>query len=387
MKNLAIFGATGSIGRSTIEIVKEFPDNFKIIALSAKSRIRELKSIAEQFKVPYLIVENKDDARILKETLNYSANVLWGDEGLKEISTLDSIDIVIIGISGIKALIPTYYGLISGKRVAIANKESIISAGKLLKDVISHSGAQLIPVDSEHSAFFQLLQGEKKENIEKLILTASGGPFYKTSLKEFDKITPEMAVSHPTWRMGKKISVDSATLMNKGFEVLEAMILFEIPLENIEVIIHPQSLVHAIVKLKDGCYLMHLSLPDMKIPIAYALNYPYRKNLPIKNLEIWQLNNLIFKKPNFKKFPCLKLAYEVGKKGEPYPLILEAADEIVVEAFLNYEIPFNKIFYFLEKTVNEFKIPSINFNNIDEILEFHQEVCKFTKTLIERSKQ
>lgn len=387
MKNLAIFGATGSIGRTTIEIVKEFPEDFKIIALSAKSKIKELKNIAEQFKVPYLVVENENDAKFLKKILNYPSDVLWGDEGLKEIANLNLIDIAIIGISGIKGLIPTYYSLMSGKRVAIANKESIISAGNFLKNIIYHTGAQLIPVDSEHSAFFQLLKNEKKENVEKLILTASGGPFYKTPLKNFEKITPEMAISHPTWKMGKKISVDSATLMNKGFEVLEAMILFEISLENIEVVIHPQSLVHAIVKLKDGCYLIHLSQPDMKIPISYALNYPERKKLSIKFLEIQELNNLIFEKPDFKKFPCLKLAYEVGKKGPPYPLILEAADEVVVEAFLNRQIPFTKIFYFLEKTINEFKIPSINLEEIDEILKLHQEVCRFTKNLIEESKK
>ncbi len=385
MKNLVIFGATGSIGNSTIEFVKSCPDKFKIIGLSARSRIKELKQLSETFKVPYVVVEKEEDAKILSSSLNYSAQVLWGDEGLKDLASLDLVDIAVIGISGIKALIPTYYALKAGKRVAIANKECIISVGSFLKEVAKKSGAELLPVDSEHSAFFQLLQKEKKEHIEKLIITASGGPFYKTPIKEFSKITPEMAISHPTWKMGKKISVDSATLMNKGFEVLEAMVLFDFPLDKIEVVIHPQSLVHGIIKLIDGCYLMHLSSPDMKIAIAYALNYPERIKLPIKSLDLTATKYLIFEKPNFKKFPCLKLAYKVGKLGGVYPLILEAADEVVVDAFLNRKITFDKISYFLEKTLNEFKIPSINLKDINETLEFHKKVCEFTENLIKKS--
>jgi len=385
MKNLVIFGATGSIGNSTIEFVKSCPEKFKIIGLSARSRIKELKQLSETFKVPYVVVEKEEDAKILSSSLNYSAQVLWGDEGLKDLASLDLVDIAVIGISGIKALIPTYYALKSGKRVAIANKECIIAVGSFLKEIAKYHKAELLPVDSEHSAFFQLLQKEKKEHIEKLIITASGGPFYKTPIKEFSKITPEMAVSHPTWKMGKKISVDSATLMNKGFEVLEAMVLFDFPLDKIEVVIHPQSLVHGIIKLIDGCYLMHLSPPDMKIAIAYALNYPERIKLPIKSLDLTTTKYLIFEKPNFKKFPCLKLAYKVGKLGGVYPLILEAADEVVVDAFLNRKITFDKISYFLEKTLNEFKIPSINLKDINETLEFHKKVCEFTENLIKKS--
>ena len=385
MKNVVIFGATGSIGKSTIEYIKNNSDRFKIVGLTAKSKIKELQKLSETFKVPYIVVEKKEDAKDLKTSLSYQAQILWGDDGLKELASLEQIDIVVIGISGIKALIPTYYALKTGKRVAIANKECIISVGSFLKEVAKKSGAELLPVDSEHSAFFQLLQKEKKEYIEKLILTASGGPFYKTPLREFPKITPEEAISHPTWKMGKKISVDSATLMNKGFEVLEAMILFDFPLEKIEVVIHPQSLVHGIIKLLDGCYLMHVSPPDMKIPIAYALNYPERAEMQIKNIDLIQMKKLIFKKPSLKKFPCLKLAYKAGKLGGAYPLVLEAADEVVVSAFLDRKISFDKIPYFLEKTLNEFKIPSINLKNIYETLGLHQRVCEFTENLIKKS--
>ncbi|PMP69268.1 MAG: 1-deoxy-D-xylulose-5-phosphate reductoisomerase [Thermodesulfobacterium geofontis] len=384
MKNIAIFGATGSIGKSTIEYVKNFSDKFRIVGLTARTKIRELQKLSEIFKVPYIVVEKEEDAKNLKSSLSYRAEVLWGDEGLKELASLELVNTVVIGISGIKALIPTYYALKTGKRVAIANKECIISVGNLLKEVAKICQAELIPVDSEHSAFFQLLQKEKKEYIEKLILTASGGPFYKTPLKDFSKITPEKAIAHPTWKMGKKISVDSATLMNKGFEVLEAMVLFDIPLDKIEVVIHPQSLIHGIVKLIDGCYFMHLSPPDMKIAIAYALNYPERTRISIVNFDLAKVKKLIFEKPNFRKFPCLKLAYKVGKLGGFYPLILEAADEVVVEAFLSYKITFDKIPYFLEKTLNEFKIPSINLKNVYDALELHERVCEFTKNLIKR---
>jgi 1-deoxy-D-xylulose-5-phosphate reductoisomerase len=382
MKTLAIFGATGSIGKSTIDYITANPHRFRIIGLTAKSRIKELKALCEKFKVPYVVVEKEEDAKALKTSLSYKTEVLWGDEGLKELASLNQVDIAVIGISGIKALIPTYYALKTGKRVAIANKECIISAGKLLKEVAKTGKAELLPVDSEHSAFFQLLQKEKRTSVEKLILTASGGPFYKTPLREFPKITPEKAISHPTWKMGKKISVDSATLMNKGFEVLEAMVLFDFPLDKIEVVIHPQSLVHGIIKLIDGSYLMHLSPPDMKIAIAYALNYPERAEISVKNLDLTEVKKLIFKKPSFRKFPCLKLAYKAGRLGGIYPLILEAADEVVVDAFLNRKISFDKIPYFLEKTLNEFKIPSINFKNIYEVLEIHREVCIFTENLI-----
>lgn len=384
MKNLAIFGATGSIGKSTIEYIKNHLDKFRIVGLTARSKIKELQKLSESFKVSYIVVEKEEDAKALKSSLSYRAKVLWGDEGLKELSSLDSVNTVVVGISGIKALIPTYYALKTGKRVAIANKECIISAGNLLKEVAKNSQAELIPVDSEHSAFFQLIQKEKKEYIEKLILTASGGPFYKTPLRDFPKITPEKAISHPIWKMGKKISVDSATLMNKGFEVLEAMVLFDFPLDKIEVVIHPQSLIHGIVKLIDGCYFIHLSPPDMKIAIAYALNYPERTEVLVEKLDLTKVKKLIFKKPSLRKFPCLKIAYKAGTLGGVYPLILEAADEVVVDAFLSRKISFDKIPYFLEKTLNEFKIPSINLKNIYEILKLHERVCEFTKNLIKR---
>lgn len=383
MKNIIIFGATGSIGRSTLDIIRAQKNRFKILGLTAKSQVKVLRKLAEEFKPNYLVIEKEADAEYLKRSLSYSPEILWGDEGLKELALLPSVDLVIIGISGIKGLIPTYYALKSGKKVAIANKESLIVAGKLLKKIAKENQGELIPVDSEHSALFQLLQKEEYSKIEKLYLTASGGPFYEMPINKFSKITPKMAINHPTWKMGAKISIDSATLMNKGFEVLEASVLFDFPIEKIKVLIHPQSIVHALIKLIDGSYLAHLSIPDMKIPISYALNFPERIKIPIKELELEEIGTLVFKKPDFQKFPCLKIAYEVGKMGDPYPLILEAADEVVVDAFMKKKITFDKIPFFIEKTLKDFKMDLKNFKNIEEILFLHKEICFFTQKLIE----
>lgn len=383
MKNIIIFGATGSIGRSTLDIIRAQKNRFKILGLTAKSQVKVLRKLAEEFKPNYLVIEKEADAEYLKRSLSYSPEILWGDEGLKRLALLSSADLVVIGISGIKGLIPTYYALKSGKKVAIANKESLIVAGKLLKKIAKENQGELIPVDSEHSALFQLLQKEEYSRIEKLYLTASGGPFYDMPVDKFSKITPEMAINHPTWKMGAKISIDSATLMNKGFEVLEASVLFDFPIEKIKVLIHPQSIVHALIKLIDGSYLAHLSIPDMKIPISYALNFPERIKIPIKELELEEIGTLVFKKPDFQKFPCLKIAYEVGKMGDPYPLILEAADEVVVDAFMKKKITFDKIPFFIEKTLKDFKMDLKNFKNIEEILFLHKEICFFTQKLIE----
>lgn len=389
MRKLIILGVTGSIGKSTLKVVEKFPDKFKILGISCRSRIKELAEIAEKFEVPYIVVENRDLAENLKEILNYSPTIWYGDEGLKKLVTLENAEIIVVGISGIKALIPTYYALKAGKRVAIANKECLIVAGHILRKVEEETGAELLPVDSEHSSIFQLLLKEKKDFVKKIILTASGGPFYRWNKEEFKKITPEMAINHPTWKMGAKISVDSATLMNKGFEVLEAKVLFDFPLEKIEILIHPQSLVHGIIELIDGSMMMHLSFPDMQIPISYAINYPERLELNLNSLDLAQIGTLIFEKPDFEKFPCLRLAYEVGKKEGFYPLILEAADEVVVEAFLKNIITFDEIPYFLEETVKNFKLPSeISEKNItiEQILSLHEKICKFTEELIKNKK-
>jgi 1-deoxy-D-xylulose-5-phosphate reductoisomerase len=387
MKNLVIFGSTGSIGRSAIEVVSQFPEKFRIIGLSAKKNVTLLKEQAEAFKVPYLILEDKEQAEKLKQSLSYEAYVLSGDEGLKWLSELEEADLILVGISGLKALIPTYYALKKGKRVALANKECIIAAGSLLKEIAKAFKGEIIPVDSEHSALFQLLKCEKKSYIKKLIITASGGPFFKWDQKDFDKITPELALKHPTWQMGAKITIDSATLMNKGFEVLEAVELFDFPPQRIEVLVHPQSIVHSLIEMVDGSLFAHLSRPDMKIAIAYALSYPERWPLPYSPLNLKEVRELTFYEVDFEKFPCLRLAYEVASQGAPYPLILEAADEVVVEAFLKKRITFKEIPYFLEKILNEFRFTFKPEESLEDYLYLYQQVISFSEEILEREKR
>lgn len=386
MRNLIIFGSTGSIGRSALELVSLFPEKFRILGLSAKKNYLLLKEQAEAFKVPYLVLEEKEDAEKLKASLSYKASVFYGEEGLRILSELDSAELVLIGISGLKALIPAYYALKKGKRVALANKECLISAGAFLKKVAEKSGGEILPVDSEHSALFQLLQCDKRTHVKRLIITASGGPFFNWDLKDFDKITPELALKHPTWQMGPKITIDSATLMNKGFEVLEAMELFNFPPSSIEVLIHPQSVVHSLIEMVDGALLAHLSRPDMKIAIAYALSYPERWELPFNPLNLKELRELTFYEVDFEKFPCLRLAYEVAELGPPYPLILEAADEVVVSAFLKKVITFKEISYFLEKILNEFKFTLKPLETLEEYLYFYQQIVDFSQEIIKREK-
>ncbi|MFN3921224.1 MAG: 1-deoxy-D-xylulose-5-phosphate reductoisomerase [Caldimicrobium sp.] len=384
MVSIVVLGSTGSIGTSALSLIEALPFKFKILALSARSRIQRLKEQAERFRVPLLVVENEDAYKWLKENLSYKAEILLGDRGLKEVAEHSQAEIVLIGISGLKALIPTYYALAKGKRVALANKECIIAAGPLLKDIAHKKGGKIIPVDSEHSALFQLLSCEKRAYVKKLILTASGGPFLNWDKKDFDKITPEIALKHPTWQMGAKITIDSATLMNKGFEVLEAKELFDFPPSNIEVLIHPQSIIHGLVEMIDGSFIAHLSQPDMRIPIAYALSYPERWPLPFTPLNLTMLQGLTFQEVDLEKFPALKLAYQVAEKGAPYPLILEAADEIVVSAFLERRISFSQIPQFLEKTLNEFKFSIVPKDNLEEYLQLYQEVLFFTENLIKK---
>lgn len=384
MKRIIIFGSTGSIGSSALSIVDQFPDKYQIIGLTARSQLEKLKVQAETFRVPYLVVESEEGRKWLQANLNYKPEIFVGDEGLRVLSQLDEVEVLIVGITGIKGLIPAYYGLLAGKRVALANKESLVCAGNLVNQALLSGGGELIPVDSEHSSLFQLFCCEKRSYIRKIILTASGGPFWQWPLEAFEKITPEMALRHPTWKMGPRITIDSATLMNKGFEVIEANQLFGFSAETIEVLIHPQSVVHSLIETVDGSLFAHLSLADMRLPIAYALSYPERLNLPLKTLNLAEISGLSFHPVDISKFPCLKLAYEALKAGFPYPLILESADEVLVEAFLERKIKFTEIPLLLEKTLNEFKFTKAWKETVEEILTLHSEVKAFTEGMIHK---
>ncbi len=392
MQKVFLFGATGTIGENTLYVLRKFPERFKLFGISARKNIEKLKKIAEEFRVPYLVIETKEDRdRLFKELQYRPEEIFWGDEGLKEAAFLSEVDILVVGISGIKGLIPSYYGLLSGKRVTLANKEAII-CGHFFLEKIKDKG-ELIPVDSEHSALYQLFQKTEPEEIEKIYLTASGGPFYRLSMEDLKNITPEEAVRHPNWKMGPKISVDSATLMNKGFEVIEASYLFGLPKGKIKVLIHRQSIVHALVELIDGTFFAHLTKPDMKLPILYALSFPERLNFQEVRLNFEDILTLDFEPPDFERFPCLSLAYEALEKEPLGPIVLEAADEVVVEKFLSGRIPFLKIYEYLKKVFDFFTADRsywkrINeMEKIEELLFLHKEVREFTEKLIEKGEK
>jgi 1-deoxy-D-xylulose-5-phosphate reductoisomerase len=346
METLAVLGSTGSIGTQTLDIVRHFPDRFSIKLLSAKRASEKLLQQVKEFKPKYVLTEEKPSKRWLSELPNETKH-LSGSENLKEILKGEKIDKVVNAVSGIYGIEPSFEVLKNtDAKLLLANKETIIAAGELLKPYLS----RIIPVDSEHNAVFQLMENLNRKHLKKVYLTASGGPFRRKTKEELKKVSPEQALKHPRWKMGKKITVDSATLMNKGFEVIEAHYLFNIPFEDIEVLIHPQSLVHGLVETIDGNIFALLSPTDMRFPIQHALFYPERVETPLKGLNLFDLQ-LEFEKPDFETFECLKLAYTFGRKGFPYTALLVGADEGAVELFLERKIDFLRIAEVIEKVV------------------------------------
>jgi 1-deoxy-D-xylulose-5-phosphate reductoisomerase len=355
-KKVLILGSTGSIGRNTVDVIKKFPERFEVVGLVAGKNKKELEKQAEELNVK--------DFALFSEV---------GLDGIRELIEKVDFDVAVCAISGSDGILPTYWASKKGKRIALANKESLVCAGKFIKE----TPAEIIPVDSEHSALFQCLTGEKREDVKELILTASGGPFLNR--KDLENVKPEEALKHPNWVMGKKVTVDSATLMNKGLEVIEAFWLFELPTDKIKVVIHPQSIVHSMVRFKDGSVKAHLGVPDMRIPIAYALSYPERLDFGSAfDLEFFGLE-LSFLKPDFERFPCLRLAYESLEKGYPYPIVLNAADEVAVELFLNGKIKFTDIPKLIEETLSvaDFKVPK----TVEEVVEINREAKSLTLEL------
>jgi len=345
MKNLSILGSTGSIGCHTLEIVHMHPEKFTVIALAAGRNVELLAKQVEIFHPEIAVVLNEAFAMDLEKHLsrNRDVEILYGDKGYTRVAALEEVDVVVSAMVGAAGLIPTLAAIDAGKDVALANKETLVMAGEIVMKRAASNQVKILPVDSEHSAIFQCITGHKIKDIDKLFLTASGGPFLHKPKDEFLFITPEDALNHPIWSMGKKTTIDSATLMNKGLEVIEATHLFGIPQERIEVLIHPQSIVHSMVSFNDGSILAQLSIPDMKVAIAYAISHPDR-------LPIWQplpdfvdIGSLTFENPDRDKFPCLSLAYEACQKGKTFPAVLNAANEIAVNAFLNKHITFDKI--------------------------------------------
>jgi len=367
---LTVLGATGSIGFNTLEIVRQFPYKFKIEALSCRSSIERLVGQIKEFQPRLVCVDNSEQARELRETFRdrnsgTETEFVWGVEGLIQISSDPEVDLVVAGIVGAAGLQPTYSAVQAGKTVAVANKEPLVMAGELFVQTAKKTGAKLLPTDSEHNAIFQALHGEPPERIARLILTASGGPFRDLPLKEFEKITLAEALSHPNWEMGQKISIDSATMMNKGLEIIEAHWLFNTPVENIDVLMQRESIIHSMVEFMDGSFLAQMGLPDMRVPIAYCLGWPERLPLKIPRLDPLSMSALHFEKIDPQRYPCLPLAIKVAKQGGAAPAVLNGANETVVTAFLGEDIRFVEIAETIaaviknfEKTLNQVDVPS-----------------------------
>lgn len=377
MKEIAIFGSTGSIGESTLNIVRENPDLFKAVTLVAGRNIEKLIKQIDEFKPKNVYIISKENADRLKEMYK-DINVFFGDEGMEEISNLTDFDISISALVGISGLKPTYNMIKHGKTVALANKEVLVAGGELIMNTAKECKAKLLTVDSEHSAIMQCLRGEESNKIDKILLTASGGPFFDKEIT--DKITVEDALNHPTWSMGPKVTIDSSTMMNKGFEIIEARWLFDVNPNKIEVVVHRKSLVHSMVQFEDGTIMASIGPKSMQIPIAYALNYPNRIPNNIEKLDLFEVVDLKFEKPDLNKFKCLKLAYDAINKGHSYQVVLNAANEVLVDKFLNKKIKYTDIPNGIEKVMNLYEKRELK--TVDEILEFDKEVRKKTLEII-----
>jgi len=384
MKKITILGSTGSIGLSALSVIENNSGRFQVEALAAGRNIKLLRKQIEKFRPKAVAVSTKDNAYKLREILNTKSKVkiFYDEEGLKHIASFPSSDIVISAISGFAGLMPTIAAIDAGKDIALANKETMVVAGEIVTKAAFKKGVKIIPVDSEHSAIFQCLEGYHRRNLRKIILTASGGPFLNCNRNELKKVSLSQTLHHPKWKMGKKISIDSASMMNKGLEVIEAKWLFNVDIGNIDVLIHPQSIVHSLVEFIDGAFLAQMGVPDMKIPIAYALTYPERIINDLPPLNLAKIGNLEFVKPDKKKFPCLDIAYAAGHCGGTAPAVLNAADEVAVSAFMENKIRFIDLPEIIEKILA--RHDSIREPSLDDIREADLWARRETKKIIER---
>jgi 1-deoxy-D-xylulose-5-phosphate reductoisomerase len=363
MKNVVVLGSTGSIGKNALEVLSHFPGQFSLWGISANRNVGLLEEQIRQFKPRLAVVS--DEESFQRFPRNYETEILSGLAGLRELCTHPEIDLVINALVGSVGLIPSLEALESGKTLATANKESLVMAGELLIRKAREKGTEIIPIDSEHSAILQCLLSGKKNEVKRIILTASGGPFWGKSETELSRITVEEALSHPTWEMGKKITVDSASLMNKGLEVIEAHWLFDVPPDRIKVVIHPQSIVHSMVEFVDGSVIAQMSVPDMKLPLQYALFYPQRVYSPNTTLDLTKTKQLTFFEPDFDKFPCMKLAYQALDMGGTAPAVLNSANEVAVNAFLSRQIKFTDIYTLLHTVLNQHQVkPGLKLDDI-----------------------
>ncbi len=368
MKNLTVLGSTGSIGCNVLDVVRSFPDRYNIVGLAAGRNISKLLDQVLEFDPELISVADESGADQLCQQLpaEYRNRVRYGTDGSCEVAALAPAHITISAIVGAAGLLPTLAAIEAGKDIGLANKETLVMAGKLVIDRCREKGVQLLPVDSEHSAIFQALEAGHRDDVSKIILTASGGPFREKSQQELETVTPDQALAHPNWDMGRKISIDSATLMNKGLEVIEAKWLFDVSVDAIEVVVHPQSIVHSLVEFQDGSVIAQLGIPDMRIPIAYALSYPRRLPMSLPGLNLAQCSHLDFHDPDYDRFPALSLAFNAIRKGGIQPAVLNAANEVAVDAFLEGHISYLDIASIVAKVMD--KVQKGSEDSIDDIL-------------------
>jgi 1-deoxy-D-xylulose-5-phosphate reductoisomerase len=385
MKRITILGSTGSIGRKALEIVSNYRSRFKVVALTAGKNIDLIEEQIKSFSPEVVAVADEAAARELRSRMGgHVPSILSGHEGVAEAASYKGSEFVLSAIIGAAGLIPTISAIRSGKTIGLANKEALVIAGRIVTEEAKKSGVRIFPVDSEHSAVFQCIEGHRNSEIRRIILTASGGPFAGKDVSELNDMKPEDALRHPNWQMGKKITIDSATLMNKGFEMIEAHYLFNVPPEKIDVLIHPQSIVHSIVEFLDKSYIAQLSMPDMKGPIAYALSYPERLENVMQGLDLDGIDSLVFKKPDNKSFPCLSYAYRAMESRGTMPSVLNAANEVAVDAFLKGMIRFTEIPFVIRETMEKHEV--LPDTDLAVILEADNWARKKAEEIIEEIK-
>jgi 1-deoxy-D-xylulose-5-phosphate reductoisomerase len=383
MKRIAVLGSTGSIGTMTLEIISHL--KYKAVALSTNGNVNLLKEQIKIYRPEYAVIyDKKIGEKFLQQEKSflkkYKTKIYLGIEGLVEVASLKNLDMVVVSVVGAIGLLPVISAIRAGHTIAIANKEPLVIAGKILMHEAKKYNAKILPVDSEHSAIFQCLRGENPKEVNKILLTASGGPFLKYNQKELKNVNIENALKHPRWKMGKKITIDSATLMNKGLEVIEARHLFDMPFEKIEVLIHPESIIHSMVEFVDGSVIANLGPTDMRIPIQFALTYPERKISNLKKINFTEIKSLNFSSINLKQFPCLDMAIQAGKSGESAPVVLNAVNEVVVESFLKGRIHFCDIPKIIHKVLDKHKL--IKMKSLEDIITLDLVTRKITSGVI-----
>jgi len=385
-KMVAILGSTGSIGVRTLDVIRSFPGRFRVKALAAGRNVERLAAQVKEFRPRLAAVLTEDLAVQLRDLIGpgFPVEVVFGEEGYVRAAACEEAETVVSAMVGAAGLKPTLAAVRAGRRVALANKEALVMAGGLVMAEARSSGAAILPVDSEHSAVFQVLEGQRREAVRRILLTASGGPFLGRSRAALAGVSPEEALAHPRWRMGAKISIDSATLMNKGLEAIEARWLFDCPLDRIDIVIHPESVVHSLVEFADGSVLAQMGIPDMRLPIAYALTYPERLPLDLPRLDLAGVGNLSFRRPEPEAFPCLGLALAAGRRGGTAPVVLNAANEAAVQAFLNREIGFLDIGRVIEQALSQDEGPAAA--DLGGILEVDRETRRRAQKIVSELK-